>query len=153
MTTTPDAALVFPSEEWARALNQALSADAGVQAALAEFGPFTAGAILEKGAGLQSDFCVFIDAAPGREARLTFCEDEDELDDLHPNYLATAPHALVRDLLRKALAGEVPDPLQLLTSGKAKLKGDLARIVKVAGRHPNAGLSALRSLPTATLAG
>lgn len=153
MTTTPISALVFPSEEWARALNKVLSADPGVQAALAEFGPFTAGAILEKGAGLKSDFCLFIDAAPGREARLTFCEDEDELDDLRPNYLAVGPHALVRDLLRKALAGEVPDPLALITSGKAKLKGDLGRIIKVAGRHPRAGLSALRSIPTATLAG
>ena len=151
MMTPAAHALDFPSEAWARELSKRLAADPEIQAALAEFGPFTAGTIVEKGAGLSRDFCVHIEAAPGRETKLLFCEDEDELDDLDPNYLLRAPHGLARDLLRAALAGETPDPMKLLTSGQIKLRGDLSRVVRVGGRHPFAGLATLRGLPTRTL--
>jgi len=150
-TPTPLSPLLFPSREWSLALSRALQADSVVQQALGEFGAFTAGAILEKGAGLGSDFCVHIEAAPGREPKLTFCEDEDELDDLEPDYLVRAPHALVRDLLKSTLAGQLPDPLRLVTTGQVSLRGDLGRIVRVAGRYPTAGLESLRRLPTRTL--
>jgi hypothetical protein len=128
--------------------------DPSAQAALAAFGAFTAGAVVEKGDGLSADFCVYAKVAPGQEPVLRLCDDEDELEDLGPDYLAHAPHKLVRDLLRSVLAGEVPDGLALLTSGRVRLlRGDLGRLVKLAGlpQHRNAGLAAIRSLPTKTL--
>ncbi len=146
--TTP---LEFPSRDWSLALSRLLHGDAEVQTALTEFGAFTAGAILEKGDGLTRDFCVHIEAAPGREPKLRFCDDEDELDELEPDYLVRAPHRLARELIKSVLAGAVPDPLKLLTTGQASMRGDLGRVVRVAGRYPTAGLAALRSLPTRTI--
>ena len=141
-------ALLFPSREWSRELSRRMALDAGVQAALREFGPFTAGAIAERGGALELDFCVHIEAAPGREAILTFCEDEDELDDMEPDYLIRAPYPLARELLEQALAGQPPDPLKLLSSRKISGKGDLGRAIAVGGRHPLAGLETLRGMKT-----
>ena len=143
--------LLFPSKEWCLAAARALTADPSAQAALAEFGAFTAGAVIDRGDGLGRDFCLHVAAAPGAEPTLTFCDDEDELEELEPDYLGHLPHRLVRDLLRAALAGQLPDPLRLLTSGQVQIKGDLARLVRVVGRHQTAGLAAIRSIPTRTL--
>ena len=138
--------LLLPSQEWARELSRRLAVDAGVQVALAEFGAFTAGAIVERGAGSRRTSACTSKRLPDVEAILTFCEDEDELEELRPHYLVHAPHALARDLLLRTLAGETPDPLPLLTSGKVSFRGDLARVVRVGGRHPLAGLATLRRL-------
>ena len=46
------------------------------------------------------------------------------------------------------LAGKRPDPLKAILERKVRLKGDLERLVKHAGRHRGAGLEALRGLPT-----
>ena len=143
--------LLFPSKEWCRAAAVALQADPTVQAAVAEFGAFTSGTVIEKGDGLEGDFCLLVAVAPGEVPRLTFCDDEDELEEHEPDYLGHVPHKLVRDLLRAAQGGQAPDPLKLLTSGQVQIKGDLARIVRVVGRHQNAGLAAIRSIPTRTL--
>ncbi len=141
-------ALLFPSKEWSRELAKRLHADAGIQAALRELGPFTAGAIAEKGGALEQDFCVHIEAAPGREAILTFCEDEDELEEMEPDYLVRAPYPLARELLEQTLAGQPPDPLKLLGSRKIAVQGDLGRAIAVGGRHPFAGLETLRAMKT-----
>ena len=146
------APLVFPSEAWALFASQVLHKDPSSQAALVAFGPFTAGAVVLKGDGLAEDFCLYAKVAPGKEPVLQLCDDEDELDDLAPDYLGHAPHKLARDLLRAVLAGETPDVLAMVTSGKVKLlKGDLGRVVKLAGQHKNAGLAAIRTIPTKTL--
>ena len=146
------APIVFPSEAWARAAAAVLHKDPSAQAALAAFGPFTAGAVILKGDGLAEDFCLYAEVAPGKEPVLQLCDDEDELDDLNPDYLTHAPHKLVRELLRSVLAGETPDALALVTSGRVRLlKGDLGRVVKVAGQHKNAGLAAIRTVATKTL--
>ena len=92
------APLVFPSEAWVRAVAAVLHKDASAQAALAAFGAFTAGAVVEKGDGLAADFCVYAKVVPGREPVLQFCDDEDEVDDLKPEYYTCVPHQLVRDL-------------------------------------------------------
>jgi CRP-like cAMP-binding protein len=131
-----------------------LHKDPSAQAALAAFGAFTAGAVVLKGDGLAEDFCLYAKVAPGKDPVLRLCDDEDELEELGPDYLAHAPHKLVRDVLRAVLAGETPDGLALVTSGRVKLlKGDLGRVVKVAGQaqHRDAGLAAIRSLSTKTL--
>ena len=147
-TPTP---LLFPSKEWCRAAAVALQQDPTVQAAVAEFGAFAAGAVIVKGDGLAADFCLLVAVAPGEEPELRFCEDEDELEEHEPDYLGHFPHRLLRDLLRAAQAGQAPDPLQLLTSGQVRIQGDLARLVRIAGRHQRAGLTAIRSVPTRTL--
>ena len=74
------APLVFPSEAWARFAARVLHKDPSAQAALAAFGAFTAGAVIEKGDGLAADFCVYAKVAPGQEPVLQLCDDEDELD-------------------------------------------------------------------------
>ena len=143
--------LTFPSKEWCLAAAQALHVDPTVQAALAEFGPFTAGAVIERGDGLARDFCVLTRAAPGLPPKLDFLDDEDELEEHAPDYLAWIPHRLVRELLEQVMAGQTPDPLQLVLSGRVKVQGDMKRVVRVAPRHPTAGVAALRSVPTRLL--
>jgi hypothetical protein len=143
--------LVFPSKEWCLAAAKALHADPTVQAAVAEFGGFTAGTVIDRGDGLGRDFCVLVAVEPGEPPHLTFCDDEDELEEFEPDYLGHVPHRLVRDLLRAAQSGLAPDPLKLITSGQVRVQGDLGRVVRVAGRYPNAGLEAIRSIPTRTL--
>jgi hypothetical protein len=143
--------LLFPSQEWFRTAAARLHADTTVQAAARDFGPVTVGLVIEKGDGLQSDFCVFGELHPGREPKLQFPDDEDELDDLEPAYLVVAPHAVCRRVLEAALLGQRQDPLAPVLNREVKLRGDLPRLVRFAGQHKGAGAGALLSLPTRTL--
>jgi hypothetical protein len=145
--------LLFPSREWCEAAAMALQSDPQVQAAIADFGPVVTGIVVERGAGLPSDFCVLARVAPGRPAELSFPDDEDELEALHPDYVAWAPHALCRSLLGAAFRGQRPDPLRAILERKIRLAGDLQRLVKHAGRHAGAGLDPLRRVPTRFHAG
>jgi hypothetical protein len=140
--------LLFPSREWCEAAAAALQEDPAVQAAVADFGPVVTGIVVERGAGLASDFCVLARVAPGRKATLSYPDDEDELEELHPDYIAWAPHALCKKLLGATMRGERPDPLRAILERKIRLAGDLQRLVKHAGRHQGAGLDALRRVPT-----
>jgi hypothetical protein len=141
-------ALLFPSQKWCEAAAKALLSDEHVRAALAEFGPVTAGVVIERGDGLSSDFCALARLRPGKPADLSFPDDEDELEELEPDYIAWAPHALSKQLLRQAIAGGSPDPFRAVLERRIRLKGDLERLVKHAGRHRGAGLEAIRALPT-----
>jgi hypothetical protein len=134
----------FPSREWFEAAAAALSKDPSVQAAAADFGAVLAGVVFQKGAGLDSDFCVLARIEPGKPPQLRFPEDEDELEELEPDYIAWIPYALFRKLARDAK----PDPLKAILQGQIKLKGDLQRLVKHAGKHQGAGAGTLRTLPT-----
>ena len=86
--------------------------------------------------------------APGKPAALSFPEDEDELEELEPDYIAFVAHDLAKSMLRAALVGGRPDPLKAILDRKIRLRGDLQRIVRLMGRHEGAGLEAIRSLPT-----
>jgi hypothetical protein len=134
----------FPSREWFEAAASALHKDPVVQAAAADFGAVVAGLVLQKSAGLEEDFCVLARIEPGKPPQLRFPEDEDELEELEPDYIAWVPYSVVKSLAR----AEKPDPLKLILSGQIKLKGDLQRVVKHAGKHQGAGNRTLRTLPT-----
>ncbi len=138
----------FPSREWFAAAAAAMLKDPTAIAAIAEFGPVLAGVVIERGGGLRSDFCVLARIAPGRAPKLSYPEDEDELEEYEPDYIAWAPYALCRALLGQAMAGKRPDPLRAILERKVRLKGDLQRLVKHAGRHKGAGLLAIRAVPT-----
>src|SRR5262249_59472215 len=109
-------------------------------AAIADFGPVVAGLVIE-----DPGFCVLARIEPGRPVKLSYPEDEDELEELEPDYIGWASYALCRTLLQQAR----PDPLKAILERRVRLKGDLERLVKHAGRHRGAGLEALRSVPTA----
>ena len=138
----------FPSREWCEAAAAAMLRDPAVVSAIAEFGAVVAGIVIERGAGLESDFCILARIQPGRRADLTYPQDEDELEEYEPDYSAWAPYAICRGLLERAFAGERPDPLRAILERKVRLHGDLQRVVKHAGRHRGAGLDALRAVPT-----
>ncbi len=138
----------FPSREWCEAVAAAMLADPAVVAAIKDFGPVVAGIVVERGGGLRSDFCVLARIEPGRPVRLSFPEDEDELEELEPDYIGWAPYALCRALLEQTLAGLRPDPLRVILERKVRLKGDLERLVRHAGRHQGVGLDAIRGVPT-----
>jgi hypothetical protein len=138
----------FPSREWCEAAAAAMLSDPAVISAIAEFGAVVAGIVIERGGGLESDFCVLARIQPGRRADLTYPQDEDELEEYEPDYIAWAPYAICRGLLERAFAGERPDPLRAILERKVRLHGDLQRVVKHAGRHRGAGLDALRAVPT-----
>ena len=138
----------FPSQEWVRAAAQALSADPSVKAAHADFGDAVVGVVVQRGAGLDEDFCVLARLYRNKPFELTFPEDEDELEELEPDYLAFISHELARGFLQAALRGERPDVLRAVLDRKIKLKGDLQRVVRMAGKHEGAGAGTLRALPT-----
>jgi hypothetical protein len=117
-------------------------------AALEEFGQVAVGIVIVRGAGLRSDFCVLAHFAPGREARLVYPEDEDELEEHGPDYIGWAHYAVCRALLEEAFAGEHPDPVRAILERKVRVQGDLQRLVRHAARHKGAGLDALRAVPT-----
>ncbi len=123
-------------------------ADAAVIRAIADFGPVVAGLVIERSGGLSSDFCVLARIEPGRPVKLSFPDDEDELEELEPDYVGWASYALCRSLLEQALAGERPDPLKIIFERKVRLKGELERLVRHVGKHQGAGLEAIRSVPT-----
>ncbi len=143
--------MIFPSQEWCEAAACALHKDPAAQAALADFGPVVFGVVVERGDGLASDFCVLARLAPGKVPQLSFPADEDELEELEPDYIAWASHTLCKQLLRAALAGERADPIKAILERKMRLKGELSRIVRQAGKHEGAGRDAIRSLPTKLL--
>jgi hypothetical protein len=122
--------------------------DPAVIAAIADFGAVVAGLVVERGDGLASDFCVLARLDPGKPARLSYPQDEDELEEYQPDYVGWASYALCKSLLEQTHAGQNPDPLRAILERKVRLKGDLERLVRHAGRHKGAGLDAIRSVPT-----
>ncbi|HWT85067.1 MAG TPA: hypothetical protein VN177_04790 [Myxococcales bacterium] len=138
----------FPSREWCEAAAAAMLSDPEVVAALADFGPVVAGVVIERGGGLRGDFCVLARIEPGRPAKLSYPDDEDELEEYQPDYLALAPYPFCRTLLEQASAGQRPDLLRAIFERRIRLQGDLQRLVKHAGRHRGAGLQALRAIRT-----
>jgi len=138
----------FPSREWCEAAAAAIVRDPAVMAAIADFGPVVVGVVIQRGARLRSDFCVLARLHPGRLAKLSYPEDEDELEELEPDYIAWAPHAVCRTLLQQAIAGERADPVRAILERKIRLRGDLEKLVKYAARHQAAGLEAIRAVPT-----
>ncbi len=136
----------FPSREWCAAAAAAMLSDPEVVAALADFGPVVAGVVIERGGGLRSDFCVLARIQPGRPAKLSYPDDEDELEEYEPDYLARVPYSYCRALLEQAGAGQRPDLLRAIFERRIRLQGDLQRLVKHAGRHRGAGLQALRAI-------
>jgi hypothetical protein len=138
----------FPSREWCEAVAAALLRDASAIAAAAGFGPVVAGIVIEKGGGLEDDFCVLFRAAPGQGVKLDFPEDEDALEELGPDYIAWAAYPLCKALLEDARRGGRPDALRAILERRVRLQGDLERLVKHAGRHHGAGLEAIRAIPT-----
>jgi hypothetical protein len=136
----------FPSREWCAAAAAAMLSDPEVVAALADFGPVVAGVVIERGGGLRSDFCVLARIQPGRPAKLSYPDDEDELEEYEPDYLARVPYSYCRALLEQAGAGQRPDLLRAIFERSIRLQGDLQRLVKHAGRHRSAGLQALRAI-------
>jgi len=138
----------FPSREWCEAVAAALARDPSASAAAAGFGPVVAGVVVEKGGGLEEDFCVLFRAAPGQGVKLEFPEDEDELEELEPDYVAWAPYSLCKTRLQEARRGGRPDALRAIVERRVRLRGDLDRLVKHAGRHRGAGIEAIRAIPT-----
>jgi len=136
----------FPSREWCAAAAAAMLSDPEVVAALADFGPVVAGVVIERGGGLRSDFCVLARIQPGRPAKLSYPDDEDELEEYEPDYLARVPYSYCRALLEQAGAGQRTDLLRAIFERSIRLQGDLQRLVKHAGRHRSAGLQALRAI-------
>lgn len=122
-------------------------ADPAVVAALRDFGAVVAGVVITRVPG-GGDFCVLARLEPGKPPRLEFPDDEDELEELEPDYIGWAPYALCKSLLEQARAGARPDPLRAILERKVRLQGDLERLIKHAGRHQGAGLDAIRSVPT-----
>jgi hypothetical protein len=138
----------FPSREWCEAAAAAIMRDAAVTAAIADFGPVVVGVVIQRGARLRSDFCVLARLRPARPVKLSYPEDEDELEELEPDYIAWAPYAVCRTLLQQAIAGERADPVRAILERKIRLRGDLEKLVKYAARHQAAGLEAMRAVPT-----
>ncbi len=140
--------MLFPSREWCEAAAAAMLRDPEVIAAIADFGPVVAGVVIERGEGLQSDFCALARIEPGKAVKLSYPEDEDEMEALEPDYTGWASFSLCKELLEKTHAGERPDPLRAILDRRVRLRGDLERVVKHAGKHRGAGLEALRGVPT-----
>ena len=138
----------FPSREWCEAAAVAMLGDPAVTSAIAEFGPVVAGMVIERGGGLGEDFCLLARIEPGKPVRLSYPQDEDELEEFEPDYIGWAPYLLCKQLLEQTMLGLRPDPLRAILEGKVRLHGDLERLVRHAGRHKGAGLDALRGLPT-----
>ena len=137
----------FPSREWCEAASAAMLRDPKVIAAIADFGPVVAGIVITDCPD-GGDFCVLARIEPGKPVKLSYPDDEDELEEYEPDYIGWAPYALCQSLLEQAKAGKRPDPLRAILERKVRLKGDLERLVRHAGRHQGAGLDAIRSVPT-----
>ena len=138
----------FPSREWCEAVAVAMLRDPAVTAAIADFGAAVAGIVIEKGGGLPADFCLLARIEPGKPVALSVPDDEDELEEYEPDYLGWVSYALCRSLLEQTLSGKRPDPLKAILERKVRLRGDLERLIRHAGRHQGAGLDAIRSVPT-----
>jgi hypothetical protein len=135
----------FPSREWCASATAAMERDPSVIAAIEDFGPVVAGVVIE---GLKPPFCVLARIEPGKPAALEFPDDEDELEEMEPDYIGWVSFSLCRSLLEACFAGQRPDPLKAILAGQVKLQGDLQRLVRHAGKHQGAGLDALRTVAT-----
>jgi len=140
--------VLFPSRAWCEAAAEAMLRDPAVIAAIKDFGTVVAGLVVERGGGLASDFCLLARIEPGVPVKLSWPDDEDELEEFEPDYIGWASYALCKQLLEETIAGQRPDPLRAILERKVRLKGDLERLVRHAGRHRGAGLDAIRGVPT-----
>ncbi len=140
--------MLFPSRAWCEAAAEAMLRDPAVIAAIKDFGTVVAGLVVERGGGLASDFCLLARIEPGVPVKLSWPDDEDELEEFEPDYIGWASYALCKQLLEETIAGQRPDPLRAILERKVRLKGDLERLVRHAGRHRGAGLDAIRGVPT-----
>ncbi len=117
--------MLFASEEWVRALVEAVNRHPDLSRALS---------------GLGKDLAAVVEADPplfprsvsawgrqqgGRIGEWRMLEDEDEILELAPAYVVRAPYRVWKDLLRRRA-----DPVRAAVSGTVKVQGDLESLIR-----------------------
>ncbi|NHJ13518.1 MAG: hypothetical protein EAX95_07560 [Candidatus Thorarchaeota archaeon] len=126
----------FMSETWLESYKNALNNnEAYAKAASWWTGDFIF--IVRASGNLNQDLIAFIGLTHGKCTGVKALSSEDEFEVVEPGESASSPHKIAAEYAYEAnydtwlliLKGEL-DPIRGLLSGKAKIKGDMAKILK-----------------------
>jgi hypothetical protein len=118
----------FASEDWIRALIEAVNGHPDLPRALSGLGADLAAVVEADPPVFPRSVSAWGRQAGGRIGDWRLLEDEDEILELEPAYVVRAPYRVWKELVRRRL-----DPLQAAMSGAVKVKGDLESLVRRSG--------------------
>ena len=115
----------FPSKEWCDEAVRLTNEDPEANAAGAGWvGDF--GAVIEaEPRTLAKAFVVHLEPKNGKIVRVTVLDDRDDLEEIEPAYLATAPYSVWKALLLGSL-----DPVEAVLKKRIVVRGDLAPLIE-----------------------
>lgn len=115
----------FPSKEWCdEAVRLTNSDPESTAAGLGWSGDF--GAVVEAEPNkLGKPFVVHLEPKNGKIVRVTVLDDRDDLEEIEPAYLASAPYSVWKALLLGSL-----DPVEAVLKKWITLKGDLQPLIE-----------------------
>jgi len=117
--------VLFASEEWVRALVQAVNGHPDLPRALAGLGADLAAVVEADPPHFPRSVSAWGRQRGGRIGEWRLLEDEDEILELGPAYVVRASYRVWKDLLRRRV-----DPVQAAVSGAVKVKGDLESLIR-----------------------
>lgn len=124
----PELKLRFASPGWVEAVVRAVNGHADLGKALAGLGADLAAVVERDARHFPNGAAAWGRHEGGRIVSWRVLEDEDDVLELEPAYVVSAPLSTWKDLLR----GKA-DPVQAALSGRVKVKGDLEGLVRRAG--------------------
>jgi putative sterol carrier protein len=115
----------FPSREWCELAIRLINADPEAKAAGAGWRG-DVGAVIEAEPGvLERPFTLHLVPVDGTVERWKLLADPDDLEELEPAYLARAPYAVWKGLLRGTL-----DPMEAVLKRRIAVQGDLQPVLE-----------------------
>jgi len=133
--------VVFPSEAWLVAVAAAANRHPDLPAALRGLGDDLAAVIEADPPALVEPVAAYARQVGGRLAEVRVLGDADEVYELEPAYVVSAPYRVWKALL----TGD--DPVRAALSGRVKVQGDLQALVRRANFRYVVD-AALASVPT-----
>lgn len=115
---------VFPSKEWVALAVEAVNLQADLPKALAGLPADLAAVVEASPPHLPRALAVYGRQKAGRIESWKVLGDEDEILELEPAYVLSAPYAIWKDLMKGG------DPVKAAMSGKVKVQGDLQALIR-----------------------
>lgn len=117
--------MLFATEEWIRALVEAVNRHPDLPRALAGLGADLAAVVEADPPLFQLTVSAWGRQSGGRIGEWRLLDDEDEILELAPAYVVRAPYRIWKDLLRRRA-----DPVRAAMSGAVKVEGDLESLIR-----------------------
>lgn len=116
---------VFPSREWCEAAIAVANTDPDVRKAQEGWVGDLVAIVLAEPPHLTEVVAVYLDSAEGQLTNFRMLEDEDEVEEIEPAYVARAPYSVWKGLILGTL-----DPIEAVLMRKIELQGDVQQVIE-----------------------